>query len=275
MSTLPKNKRGEGVGYFSLSTASGTAVGPFLALYLTNHFSYHVMFISCIIFSVVALAGVKLTRITEVDLTNEQKETIKKSFKFKDIFEKNALPVALLMFVGGIGYSGIVSFINSYALKMHLTKAASFFFVVYAIFLFVSRPTAGKICDKKGENIVVYPSFVMFSISLLLITFANNGFILLLAGVFLAIGYGTLNSSMQTIVAKVSPIHRLGLGLSTFYICMDSGLGIGPYLLGLIVEHFGFHTMYLILSLAILLLIPAYYFVHGKKANVVSKKMAA
>jgi len=30
MSTLPPSRRGEGIGYFSLSNAAGTAIGPFL-----------------------------------------------------------------------------------------------------------------------------------------------------------------------------------------------------------------------------------------------------
>lgn len=44
-------------------------------------------------------------------------------------------------------------------------------------------------------------------------------------------------------------------------------MGIGAYVIGLIVEQFGFHTMYIILAIAIFLLIPAYYFVHGRKAS--------
>ena len=225
------------------------------------------MFINCIIFSVIALVSPALGTITEIDLTREQKDKLIKSFRFKDFYEKEALPISLLMFISGIAYSGIVAFINSYAIEMNLTKAASFFFVVYAIFLFLGRPIAGKIFDTKGENIVVYPSFIFFTVSLLLITFAKNGVILLFAGVFLALGYGTILSSMQTIVGKVSPPHQLGLAISTFFICMDAGMGTGPYILGLIVEHFGFHTMYSILAIAIFFLIPAYYFVHGRTAS--------
>ena len=44
MSALPPHKRGEGIGYFSLSTAAATAIGPFLALYLIHH-TFHTMFV--------------------------------------------------------------------------------------------------------------------------------------------------------------------------------------------------------------------------------------
>ncbi|HWK23092.1 MAG TPA: MFS transporter [Ureibacillus sp.] len=272
MTALPADKRGEGTGYFSLSTAGATAIGPFLALYLSNHFTYNTMFVFCIIFSVLALVSSAFGTIIEIDLTYEQKENIKKSFRLKDFYEKKALPIALLMFVSGMAYSGIISFINSYAIETNLTKAASFFFVVYAIFLFLGRPIAGKLFDKKGENIVVYPSFLMFAIGLLLITFANAGFMLILAGALLALGYGTIISSMQTLVVKVSEPHRLGVAISTFFICLDAGMGIGPYILGLIAEQAGFHTMYFVLAIAIFFLIPTYYLVHGKKASTVKKQ---
>lgn len=267
MATLPPSKRGEGTGYFSLSTAAGTAIGPFLALYITNHFTYKMMFINCIVFSALALGVAVFCKITEMNLSAEEKENIKKSFGIKDLFEVKALPLSLLMFICGISYSGIVSFMNTYAIKMNLTEAASLFFVVYAIFLFLGRPIAGKIFDAKGENIVVYPSFIFFALSLLFVAYAKNGFILLLAGAILALGYGTIMSSMQTIIGKVSAPERLGLAISTFFICMDAGMGVGPYILGLIVEHFGFQNMYLILAIAVCCLIPVYYFVHGKKAS--------
>lgn len=267
MSALPPHKRGEGIGYFSLSTAAATAIGPFLALYLIHHFTFHTMFVFCIIFSVTALAAAAFVTITELDLSVEQKEKIKRSFRFKDFFEKKALPISVLMFISGIGYSGVVSFINPYAMEMNLTNAASFFFIVYSVFLFLGRPVAGKIFDVKGENIVVYPSYLFFSLSLLLIALAKNGVLLLLAGAFMALGYGTLMSSMQSIIGKVSPPHRLGLAISTFFIFMDAGMGTGPYILGFIAEKYGFHAMYVVLAAAIFLLIPAYYLVHGRKAG--------
>ncbi|HOP75485.1 MAG TPA: MFS transporter [Bacillota bacterium] len=268
MSTLPPSRRGEGIGYFSLSNAAGTAIGPFFALYLVNHFGYSMMFIFSIIFSSFALILGVMAKITEIDLSHEEKEKIKRSFGMNDFYEKKAFPVAFLMFIGGIAYSGIVSFINSYAIQMNLSHAASYFFVVYALFLFLIRPVAGKLFDQKGENIVMYPSFLFFAVSLLCITMARTGFLLLLAGILLAMGYGTLMSSVQTIVGKVSPPHRLGLGISTFYICMDSGMGIGPYILGLIAEGVGFQVMYIMLAVAVFCLIPAYYLVHGKKAGI-------
>ena len=80
----------------------------------------------------------------------------------------------------------------------------------------------------------------------------------------MALGYGTLMSSMQSIIGKVAAAP--GLAISTFFVFMDAGLGTS-YILGFIAEKYGFHAMYVVLAAAIFLLIPAYYLVHGRKAG--------
>lgn len=265
MSSLPPERRGEGTGYFSLSTASATAIGPFLALLLTQRYGYTAIFISCIAFSVLALISALFGKVTEVELSDEQRSSLRHGFKPGDFFEKSAVPIGLLMVFSGIGYSSVISFMSSYALEIDLTNAASIFFLIYAVCLFVSRPIAGKLFDRKGPNAVIYPSFILFAISLFLIGIANNSIMLLLAAVFLAFGYGTLMSSMQTVAVKVSPSHHMALAISTFYICMDGGMGFGPYIIGLVVPIIGFRGMYMTLAAIVLSLAFFYYLVHGRK----------
>ena len=60
-----------------------------------------------------------------------------------------------------------------------------------------------------------------------------NGWVLLIAGIALGIGYGNLSSCMQAIAIKVSPSNKYGLATSTYFIGLDIGIGFGPSLLGL------------------------------------------
>ena len=136
-------------------------------------------------------------------------------------------------------------------------------FLVYALVLFVSRPLTGRLLDLR-RYIVIYPALITFSLSLLLLSQARIGSILLMAGALLALGFGTMMSCAQAIVVKESPKHRVGLATSTFFICMDGGTGIGPFLTGMLVPFVGFRGMYLTLAAVVLLSIILYYFVHGK-----------
>ncbi|MCH3058273.1 MFS transporter, partial [Listeria monocytogenes] len=48
----------------------------------------------------------------------------------------------------------------------------------------------------------------------------------------IGLGYGTFMSNGQSDCFKVCEPHRIGIGLSTYFIGLDIGLGIGPYIMG-------------------------------------------
>ena len=154
-----------------------------------------------------------------------------------------------------------------YSKQIHLVEAASLFFLVYAITSLVSRPFAGRLLDVKGANFVVYPCLFIFSIGMLLFSQANHGITLLLAGAIIGLGYGNFLSCAQAISIKEIPSHRLGLATSTFFIFIDLGFGVGPYLLGLLVPFTGYRGLYLMMTIVALATIPLYYFLHGRKVS--------
>ncbi|MBP1970787.1 MFS family permease [Virgibacillus natechei] len=47
MDMIPDSKRGEGTGYFALSTTIVTAVGPFLCHLITQNADYEMIFTTC------------------------------------------------------------------------------------------------------------------------------------------------------------------------------------------------------------------------------------
>ena len=63
--------------------------------------------------------------------------------KWKDLIEPSSIPIAL-----GICFSlfyGILSFIPIYAKELGLSEIASYFFILYALVVVISRPFTGKI----------------------------------------------------------------------------------------------------------------------------------
>ena len=91
-----------------------------------------------------------------------QNET-KKGFKLTDFFSVHALPIAIVVVIVSIAYSSVLSFIQFFAQENNLVDAASFFFVVYAIAILLTRPFTGRIMDQRGEY-CNHPSIYLFSI---------------------------------------------------------------------------------------------------------------
>nr|WP_281288171.1 MFS transporter [Kurthia sibirica] len=261
---LPASRRGEGIGYYSMSATLGTAIGPFIGIMMAQHTSYNTIFSLCMFIAVICLLLAIFTKIPMLPAMGKiEKKTEKTSF-FAQYIEPKAIPIALVTLLMSFGYAAILTFINFFAKERDLVSASSFFFVVYALAILLTRPISGKLLDRFGSNIVMYPSFVLFAIGLLLISTAHTGVILLISGALIGIGYGNLSSAAQAIAVKVTPSHRMGLATSTYFIALDAGLGMGPYLLGYIIPVLGYGKLFTILGLFILVVMVIYYFAHGR-----------
>jgi MFS family permease len=262
---IPDSRRGEGIGYFSLSTILSTAIGPFVGILLMqifNNYMYIFLFnfvlaVCCFLFAF--FIG------TLVDPSVPKSRSNEKGFKFSNYIESKAVPISLVALVVGFSYSGIMSFISFYSKEINLVKAGSSFFLIYALVILLSRPFTGRIMDSKGANIIIYPCLVLYGIGMLLYSQANYSFMVLLAGALVGIGYGNFNSIAQTIAIESTVKHRLGLATSTYFIFFDIGLGIGPYVIGYFVPIAGYRGIYLGMVLVILISIALYHFLLGKK----------
>lgn len=264
---IPAARRGEGTGYYSMSSPLATAIGPFLGIMIMQYADYEMIFIVCTAFSIVSILVMLFANIDEAPLTKEQLAQTK-GFKLQDFFEKTALPIASIIFIVGIVFASILTFISPFAMAVNLTDAASIFFIVYAFFLLVSRPFTGKLLDQKGENIVIYPALLLFAIGLLCLSLSYSSVMLLIASALIALGFGNMVSCSQALVANNAPRHRIGLATSTFFIAMDAGIGVGPIIIGVILPLVGFRGMYMTMAALVVLTIVLYYTLHGKRAKV-------
>ncbi|AGY43500.1 MFS transporter [Lactococcus lactis subsp. lactis KLDS 4.0325] len=265
---VPSSRRGEGIGYYALSVTLSSAVGPFLSMFLyrTSGF-YSLIWLSALLLFI-ALVGIFFIHVEKTtDSSNSVDNKVHKKFAWSNYFEKEALPITLIAFLIGISYSSILSFMDAYARNIHLSEAASFFFLVYAITVLLSRPITGRVFDGFGDNFVMYPTYLFFALGLLLIGFAHSGWMLLLAAIFIGLGYGSFSPFGQAIAIRNSEAHRLGITTSTFFGFMDMGVGFGPFILGMFMPLLGYRNLYFASAILALLIAVIYHFVHGRHAK--------
>ena len=265
---VPSSRRGEGIGYYALSVTLSSAVGPFLSIFLyrTSGF-YSLIWLSALLLFI-ALVGIFFIHVEKTtDNSNSVNNKVHKKFAWSNYFEKEALPISLIAFLIGISYSSILSFMDAYARNIHLSEAASFFFLVYAITVLLSRPITGRVFDGFGDNFVMYPTYLFFALGLLLIGFAHSGWMLLLAAIFIGLGYGSFSPFGQAIAIRNSEAHRLGITTSTFFGFMDMGVGFGPFILGMFMPLLGYRNLYFASAILALLIAVIYHFVHGHHAK--------
>ena len=248
-----------------------SAFGPFLGLVLNNNLGFSSIFGISLISIVVSFSFTLLIKKLPMnhDIVTEEQSRPKGLSAF---LQKEALPISCVVILVGIAYASVLSFLSIYSEMLHLVTASSFFFIVFAVVTFVTRPFTGKIYDHFGENKVMYPVLLSFAIGLAILSMVSSPFLLLLSAAFIGFGYGTIVPTAQAIAIQQSPTSKMGLATSTFYIFVDFGAGMGPFILGLLIPFMGYRYLYLAMAGLIIIAMILYFFVHGRYQKSTSSK---
>lgn len=242
---VPYQKLTTGIAYFSVAGAIAQALGPSVGLFLSELVGYSMTFLISM-FVILASAVLILTI----------KSPINKGKKFRitwqNIVAKEALiPAIIMLFLASV-FTNISSFLVLYATSINIS-GIGLYFSVNALFLLVSRPLVGKLSDKFGAVKVLPYAILCFAISMIMISFSTTLFMLLIAAVVNAFGYGACQPLIQSLCMKSVPPDRRGCASATSYYGTDIGYLLGPILAGSLVEHHGYAIMFR--SMALLLII--------------------
>ena len=254
---IPEHRKGEGMGYYVMSTNLAVVFGPFIALIVLQYSDFMTLFqvltaIVCVGFILCLMIPMQNAQIksTEKKLVQEmQSSTQKTAFSLHDIWELKAVPIGLVALLTAFSYSSIMSFITAYAESKQLFAYVSLFFIIFAISMIVVRPWVGKWFDRKGASSVIYPSFIFFAIGLVIVSFMSNQWILWLSAVFIGIGYGSLFPCFQTVAIQSVPKERMGHAIATFFTLFDFGMAMGSVVIGVLIAQFGYSPTYLLCAL--------------------------
>lgn len=267
---IPKSRNGEGINYYGLSTSLAAAIGPFIGILLLPIVGFKSVIILAIVLSVLVTVACYLFPVQNIELTDDHKKLLN-SWSLNTFIEYKVLFISIIAFLIGLSYSSVLGFLSIYADNLGLSTAGAFFFVVYALIITLTRPFAGQIFDAKGENAVMYPSFIFLAIGLLTLSYTTTSFMLLLSGALIGLGYGTFMSNGQAVCLKLVDSSKVSIALSTYFIGLDLGLGFGPYALGTVhsfLSYSGIYVLCAVLTVAVAILYAIFY--KGKDAKAIN-----
>lgn len=251
---VPASIRGSAIGYYGLSIVLASAVAPFLAILFIHMDNINLSFVIPAILLFISVFLSIYLRIKKV-----KRVYVKQKFSLSNYIEYSALPVSFLAFLMTASYMPILSFIGDYSMSINLVEAGSWFFIFYAGVSMFSRPASGRLFDNLGHNFVLLPSIIIFMVALIILSISDNSFLLLFSAVLTGLGYGSFFSSGQSYALFNAPRNRLGLATSTYYIFLDIGGGIGPYIFGFAGEKLGYSAMYQISALLVFIVLILYF----------------
>ena len=260
---LPPERRGEGMGYYTLSITISCAIGPLLGMSLGAAQNYDAVFLVGLLMYSVSLVLALFLRVPEEDLTEEQAAEAR-GFSLDSLFHRSAVPLALTAMVFYFSYSGVLSFISAYSEEIGMFGTATYFYLAVAAGTLLSRLSAGRIYDRRGPNSVVLPAYVGFIVGMALFATTSEPALFLFSGFIIGIGISIVFSICQTIVVAKTPPRRYGVATSTFSALTDLGTGMGPAVLGFLITAVGYRDMYLICAVVAFFSLLMYWGIHGR-----------
>lgn len=269
---VPKERLGEGLGYFGLGGAISMALGPMLGLSLISWGGFNLMFwglcgtgILIVLFSF--LCRRKGAEPAELPPAPAETDAPKRPRVFLwDFFEKTALPGAVLQMMATISICGICTFMSLYASQRDFANATAFFMVT-AVFMVITRILSGKIFDRFGALYAILPSFAAMIAMLFLLAVAQSGTLYYLAAMFHGVVWGILTPCLNTVALMHAKPSRRGAASATYHLFYDGGQALGNAIWGAVLTACGgFREM---LILAALISVPTCFlsviFLRGEK----------
>lgn len=229
---LPKDKIGSGMGFYGTMNALAMAVAPAIGVSAYQTLGYRASFVIALVFSVAIIAVIQFIG----DKGEPEKEPVSTDEEQKriELIDVKVIPIALIIMLFAIPYCATQSFLVTYAETRGLHIFVSLFFPAYAVVLIVLRLSLRNLFDRLPFQVFLLAGIVSELMAILLLTLMNNNVIMILASCFLAGGYGVMSSVCQSTAILLAGKGKRGLANSTYYIGLDLGMTLGPFIGGIL-----------------------------------------
>ena len=263
---IPKDRTAEGIGYMGISQLIGSACAPAVGLEIANAWGMPASFLAAA--GMTTLAAVMLVFMLKMRLPTRNSD--RKGIVFSDIFDIKAVPFTLpystFSFTNGI----INGYLLLYAEQFGIAKV-SVYFTVYAVAVFLIRPISGKLMDRHGLRVTVFPGMICCAASLIWLSYSTTLPMIIATGILRAIGQGAAQPSLQAGCINRVGRDRSGVATSTYFLGGDVGQGIGPMIGGFILAQVAGNTGYQLMfwfCAAIMVIAMTYFFFFLKKEKI-------
>jgi MFS family permease len=226
---MPPAKRGEGVGYFGLSTNLSMALGPLAGLFLHENYPFVYIFYASIISGALGLLAALFIKAPVKEKVHHQALSLDRFILVKSI------PVGINCMLIAIPYGMLLSFAAMYGKEMNVANTGMFF-TYMAIGIGGSRIFSGKLIDNGKIHFVSILGSIVLACSFLFLTFSHSALGYFISAFCIGVGYGILFPALLFLFINMAHHNQRGTANSTFFTSFDLGNGIGMILAGKIAQ---------------------------------------
>ena len=246
---MPSSRRGEGLGYYGLSSNIAMAVGLMSGLFLHDAGMSFTTIFCCSLGS--CMAGFVCASLVK---TPYKPPVRREPISLDRFILLKGIPAGISLLLLSIPYGMTTNYVAMYAKQIGINATTGFFFTFMAIGMAISRIFSGKIVDRgkitqvisAGLYLVVF-SFFLLSACVYLISWNNMvcTIVFFSVALLLGVGFGIMFPAYNTLFVNLAPNSQRGTATSTYLTSWDVGIGNGMLTGGYIAEVSTFDKAYL------------------------------
>ena len=238
---LPSSRRNEGIGYYGLGNNLATAIAPTIGVFVYKYVhDFDILFGLAFI-----VAGIGLIVDSTIQTPQRQVMKSKSTISLDRFFLLKGWLIGFNMAFFGICFGVLSNYLAIYGKEtMGITSGTGTYFMLLSIGLILSRLQGasglrkGKLVQNAGVGIIIstigYTLFILCSHEI-----GYYGSALLIG-----LGNGHLWPAFQNMIISLANNNERGTANSTLLTSWDLGIGLGVLLGGVIVEYFGYTTVF-------------------------------
>ncbi|MGC8501962.1 MFS transporter [Desulfurella sp.] len=247
-----KNQKGMALGINGIGGAIGFFMAPVSMGYLLSKFGLKA-------FLIVAIPGFLMVAILMLCKQEEKPLDI----VLKHVFSKELLIVGFVAMVSPFFSRGISAFLPAYFYnKGQNILDANLMASVMLLAGIIAQPIGGKLSDKFGRKEVIFASYTLMAVFLILFLFFPNLILLFLLGFVTSVSIPVRHALAAEVGGK-----SMNANIAVSYTMVMVGASIAPILIGFLIDNFGFNIAFGINSIIAISGALLLFFVKPKQQN--------
>lgn len=219
---MPVSKRGTGIGLVGVIVSLSMALAPMVGLELMEHFAARTTFAVASGFAFFSCVLALFVSAPKKDIP----KTSRAIFEPAALILKAGLWPAFTYLLTIFSYGLTSNYIALFAVERGLEHISGTFFMCLSAGLVLSRMFSGLLLDKGYLSQVIIGGQLIVVGSFAYVLLWSGPFVFLSSGLLLGLGFGMCMPSFQGLIISLAPPDKMGTANSTFYLAMDTGIGL-------------------------------------------------
>lgn len=240
---MPASRRGEGIGYFGVSTNLAMAIGPMVALMIHDATpDYDWIFATALGVGLLGLFVASLVKGTKTEAVGA-----KQTISLDRFLLLKGVPGAVTTIFLSFAYGVLSTYVAVYGKEeVGLAGGTGLFFVCLSGGLVVSRLISGQLINRGYLTQVSKAGISLLIAGFLCFVFIKHPLSFYGCGVAIGVGYGLLCPTLQTMFINLAHHNQRGTANATYLTSWDFGVGSGVLLGGIIAQHTSYSSAFLL-----------------------------